>query len=227
MPRIKDGRPKTAALRKMWGGFPEQVHDLLASDPALLAMVAEELLKGHFPQSLHLDIRDAVGIPEFQVYEAARFASRDVAREGSDMAGKGWRDQTRRDPKFRHRVLRAYERRCAVCDFDVRVEDQLLGLEAAHIKWHAAGGPDEVPNGLALCSLHHKALDVGALGLRMDARRVRVMISAEVNGMSPAVRQLREYTGEPLRRPQDESLAPDPMFLNWHRREVFRSPALR
>ena len=39
---------------------------------------------------------------------------------------------------------------------------QPLGLEAAHIKWFQARGPDVVQNGLALCSLHHKIFDLGA-----------------------------------------------------------------
>ena len=103
-------------------------------------------MDGHFPESLHDEIRDAVGIPRTWVVREAPLPPR-------------------RDPAFRDEVLREYQRRCAVCDFDVRLGNELIGLEAAHIKWHAAGGPDEVANGLALCGLHHKAFDRGALGL--------------------------------------------------------------
>ena len=131
-----------------------------------------------------------------------------------------------RDPRFRHRVLRAYERRCAVCGFDLRVEDQLLGLEAAHIKWHAAGGPDTVANGLALCSLHHKALDVGALGLDAGDDGVVVRVSSEVNGRRTAVAQLLAFSGAPLRPPRGAAHAPSPEYVAWHGREVFRTPAL-
>ena len=63
--------------------------------------------------------------------------------------------ERRRDPKFRGHVLTAYEHRCAICDYDVRLDDELVGIDAAHIHWHGYGGPDEVPNGLALCSQHH------------------------------------------------------------------------
>jgi predicted restriction endonuclease len=49
----------------------------------------------------------------------------------------------------------------AVCGFDVRLGNILIAIEAAHIKWHQAGGPDEERNGLALCSLHHKLFDRG------------------------------------------------------------------
>src|SRR5437588_7846441 len=37
-----------------------------------------------------------------------------------------------------------------------------VGLDAAHIRWHQAGGPDREGNGLALCVLHHKLFDLGA-----------------------------------------------------------------
>ena len=32
-------------------------------------------------------------------------------------------------------------------------------------RWFNLGGPDKLDNGLALCSLHHKLFDRGALGL--------------------------------------------------------------
>ena len=60
------------------------------------------------------------------------------------------------DPEFPQRVLTAYEYRCAVCGYDVRLGNRELGLGAAHIKRHEAGGPDSEVNGLALCALHHK-----------------------------------------------------------------------
>ncbi len=36
-----------------------------------------------------------------------------------------------------------------------------MAIEAAHIKWHQAGGPDIEQNGIALCSMHHKLFDRG------------------------------------------------------------------
>ena len=42
------------------------------------------------------------------------------------------------------------------------LDQETLGIEAAHIKWHQAGGPDTEDNGLALCTLHHKRFDRGA-----------------------------------------------------------------
>ena len=67
-------------------------------------------------------------------------------------------------PLFRARVLAAYETHCAVC----RLELPGL-LDAAHIVGDARdGGEPVVPNGLALCKIHHAAFDLNILGVRPD-----------------------------------------------------------
>lgn len=184
------------------GGFPDAVQRLLLDDPDLVETAAQRLLDGHFAPSLHDSIRNAVGLLR-QVDSAEK-----VRRP--------------RDPNFRRAVLTAYEQRCAVCDFDVRVDSDLVALDAAHIRWHAAGGPDKVRNGLALCILHHRTLDRGAIGLERTAAGFRLLVSDVVNGQSEAFRQLLSHHGEPIRSPQRSSQQPDPDFVNWHRREVFR-----
>jgi putative restriction endonuclease len=64
--------------------------------------------------------------------------------------------------EFRQRVLRAYREQCAIC----RLRHEEL-LDAAHIlpDGHPRGEP-VVPNGLALCKLHHAAFDRHFLGVR-------------------------------------------------------------
>ncbi len=168
---------------------------------------AQRLLEGHFPESLHDEIRDAVGIPRNWVVRDAPLSPR-------------------RDQAFRNEVLCQYQGRCAVCDFDVRLGEDLIGLEAAHIKWHAAGGPDEVANGLALCGLYHKAFDKGALGLKADeCSGYKVLVSSDIKGQS-AQRWFLDYHKTPLRKPRNRCLGPDPSFVKWHEKEVFRRPAL-
>ena len=232
LPAGGDRVPPLKELRPTRGGFPDSVYELLRRHPDLIEDAACRLLETHFPASLHADIRDAAGLPD---YAARRrdpatdpwldkaAAAGTLAREAPAAAAGAGRGAPR-DPRFRDRVLRAYERCCAVCGFDVRVDDQLLGLEAAHIKWHAAGGPDCVPNGVALCTLHHKALDVGALGLESAGEQVVVLVSKGVSGQSAADRHLFDFTGEPLRLPRSREDAPSGEFLAWHRREVFREP---
>ena len=184
------------------GGLPEPVYRLLEDNPELIQSAAQKILDGHFASSLHQPIRDAVGL-------LGSFAT-------------GVKIKPRRDAKFRHTVLTAYERRCAVCGFDIRIEDDLVGLDAAHIRWHAAGGPDDVRNGLALCILHHRTLDRGAVGLERSPQGFRLLVSEAVNGQSEAFRHLLRHHGKTIRSPQRNEQRPDPGFVDWHRREVFR-----
>ena len=192
--------------RKARGGFPEDVFDLLVSRPEVVLDAVQALLQRHFPLSLHGEIREMVGVPQ------------------------SWRVQDQpapsRDPKFRPNVLREYEGRCAVCDFDVRLGNELIGLEAAHIRWHSHDGPDKVTNGLALCGLHHKALDKGALGLEPTVSGFQILISSEITGLTPPVRWFIDYHRKTLRPPRNPELNPAPEFVCWHQRQVFRKPPL-
>lgn len=52
------------------------------------------------------------------------------------------------------------------------------------------------------------------------------LVSSEISGQSSAVGQLLDLRGEPLRPPQHPDLAPSTEYVKWHRREVFRGPAL-
>ena len=45
-----------------------------------------------------------------------------------------------------------------------------VGIQAAHVRWHSQEGPDEIPNALALCPLHHALFDLGVVGITEDRR---------------------------------------------------------
>jgi putative restriction endonuclease len=80
---------------------------------------------------------------------------------------------------FRQRVLAAYHAHCAVC----RLRHAEL-LEAAHIlpDGHPQGHP-VVPNGVALCKLHHAAFDANILGIRPDYEiEIRLDVLEETDG---------------------------------------------
>ena len=211
LPTTSSGDVLSSALieNKTHGGFPEPLQRLLQRNPDLVETTASHLLAANFADSLHLSIRDEVGLQAQMVLD--RFPTLTTI------------PRRPRDPKFRPAVLIAYERRCAICDFDVRLGKATLGLDAAHIKWHNEGGPDRVANGLALCKLHHDALDRGAIGLTpYGNRQFRVLVSQEVSGRGEGYRQLLDARGRPVRSPRECSQHPDPAFVDWHRREVFR-----
>jgi putative restriction endonuclease len=179
------------------GGFSDEVKVALAADPGLVGEIAGRLLEGHFPETLHPDILSAVGLGLEPPSPKAR----------------------RRDPSFRQRVLRAYEWRCAVCGLDVRLGSVSVALDAAHIRWHQAGGPDRESNGLALCVLHHKLFDLGAFTLWP---RGRLVVSDQAVGTEGFHDALLRFHDEPVRPPQRPEWGPDKDFLDWHGREVFK-----
>jgi len=201
--RESNSDPKKSDLvaQDVSAGFPDPIYEQLRSDRGLVRDVALRLLHGHFPETMHEDILQAVGL-ELDPTETS--------------AGR-----PPRDPRFREQVLGAYERACAVCGFDVMLEDTTVGLDAAHIKWHQAGGPAEVSNGLCLCVLHHKLFDRGVFTL--DDRR-RVIVSERSRGHRGFREWLMVHHGEAVREPVRGEYGPAPGFLEWHRRWVFREP---
>lgn len=118
---------------------------------------------------------------------------------------------------FRERVLRAYQEQCAICRLR---HDELL--EAAHIlpDSHPKGEPI-VPNGLALCALHHAAFDRNILGIRPDfIVEVRVDILREEDG--PMLEHgLQGFQGKTIARPRSRDLWPRADLLE-ERYEQFR-----
>ena len=192
--------PRGELLRKeSTGGFPQAIDAAFRQNPALIRNIAHTLLDAHFPTTIHEDLLNAVGL---------------------DLEGQIQRRRVR-DPTFRARVLIAYEQRCAVCGFDVRLGGAQLGVDAAHIQWHQAGGPDRVENGLALCVLHHKLFDRGAFTV---TAAMRVALSEHVYGGTGFDTHLLAFHGERLRAPQSDTYAPAVQFLAWHQREVFQGP---
>ena len=196
------------------GGFRQDVHDLLCRHPELVSRAARQILAEHFPRSIHQDVLDAV-----QLAAAPRSPG---LEDPMPRRGRKVREYTPRDPRFRKCVLEAYDERCAVCEYDIRFGDRLLGLEAAHIRWHSHDGRDVVPNGLALCGVHHKALDLGAMGLQGKGGGFRILVSGRVRGRSPAARRLVGLRGRAIRLPVRAKDAPGRGFVEWHREEVFR-----
>jgi len=200
--------------RNVRGGFPESDYNLLRRDPETVERAAAFLLARFFPATLHTAIRDAVDLPAGMVLQS--------------VPGYLTRRLRPRDPKFRRDVLDAYEKRCAVCDLDMEIDEDFFGLEAAHIHWHCFEGPDQVSNGLALCRVHHAALDWGAIGLSPSANhQLKLLVSRKLKGTSQAFQQLVAASGRPLRLPLERFQLPDAVFVQWHSKNVFRGEPVR
>lgn len=106
---------------------------------------------------------------------------------------------------FRHRVLAAYRNQCAICRLR---HDDLLA--AAHIlaDGHPRGDPI-VPNGLALCDLHHKTFDRNLVAIRPDFTiEVRRDLLDEKDG--PMLDHgIKSFHNRPIHVPARPELQPD------------------
>ncbi len=180
------------------GGFSVEVFETIKNNKALLKELAQDILNKYFAETLHSDILVQVGL-------GLETTLRNI-----------------RNPDFRNSVLRAYEYRCAVCGFDVRVGNTLIALEAAHIKWHCYGGPDKEDNGIALCTMHHKLFDRGAF--TVDKSFI-FKVAENTYGTSGFNEWLMRFHGKPIRSPQRHEYKPKKEYIAWHIKEVFQGPS--
>ncbi len=90
------------------------------------------------------------------------------------------------------------------------------------LRWHQAGGPDDITNGLSLCTLHHKLFDRGALTVSLG---YRIELSEHLHGGAGFDSLLLAYHGKPMQSPQTKAYYPALEFLGWHHGEVFQGPS--
>ncbi len=192
-----DARKSDLINYKVTGGFPKYLFDQFLKDNKLVFNIVQELLDSNFPSTIHEDILQSVGI---DIY-SERFKTR------------------KRQPEFRENVLRAYEYRCAICGFDVRLGHTPIALEAAHIKWSQAGGPDTEVNGMTLCALLHKLVDRGPFTL---SDKMEILVSDQAYGTAGFREWLMNFHGKKINPPQRKNYYPDMKFTIWHVREVFQ-----
>jgi putative restriction endonuclease len=195
--RSGNKEPLVSELRshEIPGGFPEEIDRAFREDPLLVAQAALTVLQNHFPESLHAEILAATGLSHILLPQPCE-----------------------EQILFREAVLDAYGHACALCGYDVRLGSADLGLGAAHIQWRPAGGPDHVTNGLALCAVHHRAFDRGAVSLDHDHR---ILVSDRLSGRTGLEEWFRTLAGRKARLPREDALEPARAYLDWHRQNVF------
>lgn len=189
--------------QKVQAGFTQTVFELLQKQEDLIEKSVSLLLEMHFPLSWHQEIMDAIGF-DFEVMPLDQETFK----------------RPKRDSLFRKRVLEAYDYRCAICDFSVRMENTPVALEAAHIKWFRAGGPNIESNGLALCSLHHRLFDRGVMAI---SEQQTILVSEKANGHAGFKEWVLDFEGKPIRTPRRKDYVPANAFTKWHVREIFLS----
>jgi putative restriction endonuclease len=188
------------------GHFTPEIESAFTASPHLVNEVARSIVESQFPMSIASDVLSAVGLnPDFVFAGASDNAVLDLEKRRRDA---GWRD----------RILAAWDRSCAFCGFDGRLGGGPVGIEAAHIRWFNFEGPDDMDNGMALCSLHHKLLDRGVLGLVDEGT---VVVSSDFSASSAVGRAVYDLHEREL-KPRRGTPLPALVHVEWHRTEVFK-----
>lgn len=189
------------------GMFTADIEAELHENPEEVPRIAQAIALSQFAPSLVPDGLAAVGLE----------SEMNVGGVSVDLVSI-----RRRSASWRMQVIAAWDRACAFCGFDGSLGGAPVGIEAAHVRWFTFGGPDSPDNGLALCSLHHKLLDRGVLGL---ADSETVVVSDAYATVSEAGRLVYDLHGRRL-RPRPGTALPAMEHVGWHRDQVFKGVAL-
>jgi putative restriction endonuclease len=123
----------------------------------------------------------------------------------------------RRGRLFVEEVLDSYERQCAICGQSIRLGDTLIGIDACHVKPIQHFGDDHITNGIALCKIHHWALDRGAISISEERS---LLISPKLNG-SRINEYFHEFAEKAIFIPRNNSLHLSEENVSYHRKYVF------
>ncbi|WP_439598215.1 HNH endonuclease [Falsiroseomonas sp.] len=121
-----------------------------------------------------------------------------------------------RDAAFATSVKAAYGDTCAFTGLKIINGGGRSEVQAAHIRPVAANGPDSLRNGLALCSTFHWMFDRGLVSVDDDHRLLLA------KGAVPDAAQRLLTPERVLLVPARAEQTPHPMFLRWHRENVFK-----
>ncbi len=164
------------------------------------------------------DVLPRVDVPQPErvshFYEAATPFIFDQERErASSLSNRLVRDRV-----FRKIVLEAYDCRCAITGLKFVNGGGRAEVEAAHIKPVEANGPDIIGNGIALSGTVHWMFDRGLISLSDD---LDILVSRQVNDTDRVWNLVNP--NRKAHQPQNGILRPNPRFLEWHRRNCFKS----
>jgi putative restriction endonuclease len=162
--------------------------------------VVWQLLNAYWPEAYHEDILRDIGIDGLM--------QQHVQIESL---------KQRRGRLFVEEVLDSYERQCAICSQSIRLGDSLIGIDACHVKPIQHLGDDHITNGIALCKIHHWALDRGAISISENRE---LLISPKLNG-NKINEYFHEFSNKSIFTPRNNTNHLNETNVEYHRKYVF------
>jgi putative restriction endonuclease len=161
------------------------------------------ILNEYWPEVYHSDILNDLGI----------YNDEDVHELKLSIVEQ----KNNRSKKFVEEVLDAYERKCAVCHQSIRLADTLIGIDACHVWPIQHNGDDDVSNGVALCKIHHWALDRGAISISKD---LSLQVSKKLNG-NRLTDYFTDYENNQIFIPRNKDSALSLKNVEYHYKYIF------
>ncbi len=191
---LKDqNNPMLGELYNQFGKLPDDLFDYLIKEKNSLKEIIEYVLLKNWPEDIHSDILNALGLNLDLKYEV------------------------KRNPKFAKDVMDAYMCKCAICGQSIRISDVLVGIDACHVKALQYGGNDLITNGIALCKFHHWTLDRGAIGINEN---FKLEVSDSING-EKVEEHLIKYENTQIFIPRRMINQLDNSNIKWHYEHIF------
>ncbi len=154
-----DINPGVASKSNFKAGFSDEFYHWLMEDKGSAHYLIKEIIYDNFPDSLHGGLLEMLGY-----YDII------LDRVPTDIQEYSI-SKIKRDPKFPPQILALYGNQCAFCGLNITFKsNDMLNMEAAHIKWKKYGGECLPKNGLSLCPTHHYTFDRGIWSADRDYR---------------------------------------------------------
>lgn len=116
--------------------------------------------------------------------------------------------------------MRLYDYTCAACRLRIITPEGRSAVDAAHIIPYSESHDGRIGNGLALCRLHHRALDAGLVTLD---DRYRLLVSNVFEERGHAALLLRNLDAKPiLLLPRQKPFFPSLHAVRRHRAHRLR-----
>lgn len=206
----KEGNIKIsdAKDRKLQCGFADEYYNWLIQNKGYCQLLINQIMLDNFPESLHEALINLLGLDKLPI--------QDVTNEMAENTIK----VAKRDPNFKYTIRTLFDNQCAFCGLKIYVNNQVLSLEAAHIKAKQYGGPCSKDNGLLLCPTHHYTFDQGVWSLDDN---LRIKLSNKANFNDKHAKMFINFENHSIENFIFESkFTPEIKFITWHRKNIFK-----
>ncbi len=117
-----------------------------------------------------------------------------------------------RDAAFGRLIRRIYDYQCAMCGLRIIAPDGSTPIDAAHLIPWSETQDDAPTNGIALCKLHHWALDASLVAPTPEFTWV---VSPRLDRRRDSERELTRFHRASILLPREEGQYPRPDAIRW------------